>query len=298
MLNKIDKFISYLKYEKKFSPHTYESYYIDLKQLNSFLSADKVISYSTINKSTCRSFLIYLESLRLSKRSIARKISSIRSFYRFLMREGTVKSDPWRILSLPKIPKKLPTFLYSEEIQALLAQPSNRTASGLRDRAILEILYASGMRVSELTKLNFVDINMEDGEIVVTGKGSKERLVLIGSHAIAALKDYIKLGRKKLENKETPTRALFIGRLSGRLTPRTIERIIKKYIKKAGIDKKITPHSLRHSFATHLLEGGADLRSLQELLGHSSLSTTQMYTHITKEHLKSLYNKMHPRSGI
>ena len=296
MLKQIGSFIEYLNCERNMSPHTAKSYLIDLEQLLSFMQENGTGSFKSIDRTAARALLMKMEEKGLSKRSVARKISCYRSFFKYLARQKQVQSNPWEAVSTPKISKKLPSFLYSEEVEALLEQPDIREPGGIRDRAILEMLYASGMRVSELTKLNLGDVDKEDGEILVTGKGSKERVVLAGSHAISSLKEYLKYSRPKMQRGSASGRALFIGRFGERLTPRTIERMVQKYIKKASIDKKITPHSLRHSFATHLLERGADLRSVQELLGHSSLSTTQIYTHVTKEHLKSVYNKAHPRA--
>lgn len=294
----INSFLAYLSNERNYSSHTIDNYRIDLEELNKFLKENKIQRFNLVDRIICRKFLAFLEVNKLGRRSVARKISALRSFYKFLMREKMAASNPWKAISTPKIIKKLPSFLYTEEIESLLNQPNIRTVQGIRDKAILELLYATGMRVSELTKLNLGDIDLSESEIIVKGKGSKERIVLMGSHSILALKDYLKYARGKFCARHTENRALFLGRFATRLTGRTVERILKKYIKSAGIFKKSTPHSLRHSFATHLLEGGADLRSVQELLGHSSLSTTQMYTHITKEHLKKLYDKTHPRAGI
>lgn len=294
----IGSFISYLEQERNFSRHTAQNYRIDLAQLSSFINNVKdTADYLNVDRNIARSFIMLLENKGISRKSIARKISCYRSFYRYLVKEKIAVNNPWKAISIPKVQKKLPSFLYGEEIELLLEQPDVRKSSGLRDKAILEMLYASGMRVSELTALNVNDVNRGDGEILVFGKGSKERVVLIGSSAISAVKEYLKLGRSKLQKNTNKNKALFIGRFGDRLTPRSVERLMQKYVKCAGINKKVTPHSLRHSFATHLLERGADLRSVQELLGHSSLSTTQIYTHITKERLKTVYNKAHPRAN-
>jgi len=293
--DKISSFLDYLKNERNFSQHTYGNYALDLKQLDSFLDERKMSDISSFTRTDARAFLVKLEEGGLSRKSIARKISCYRSFYSYLIKLKLIKTNHWSGVSLPKIIKKLPNFLYPEEIDLLLGAPNLKSPSGLRDKAVLEVLYASGMRVSELVKLNISDVDKDDGEILVSGKGSKERIVLIGSPAMAALKDYIKYGRSKLV-KSTSNRAIFLGRFGTRITSRSVERIIQKHIKKAGIDKKITPHSLRHSFATHMLERGADLRTVQELLGHASLSTTQIYTHITKERLKTVYDGAHPRA--
>jgi len=293
--DKISSFLEYLENERNFSQHTYGSYALDLKQLDSFLDERKMPDISSFTRTDARAFLVKLEEGGLSRKSIARKISCYRSFYSYLIKSKLIKTNHWSGISLPKVIKKLPNFLYPEEIDLLLGTPNLKSPSGLRDKAVLEVLYASGMRVSELVKLNISDVDKDDGEILVSGKGSKERIVLIGSPAMTALKDYLKYGRPKLV-KSTSNRAIFLGRFGTRITSRSVERIIQKHIKKAGIDKKITPHSLRHSFATHMLERGADLRTVQELLGHASLSTTQIYTHVTKERLKTVYDGAHPRA--
>ncbi len=296
MLSPVNDFIDYLRNERKLSENTSESYKLDLLQLLKFIKL-KSLALESFNKLDARSYIMHLEEVGSSRKSIARKISCFRTFYKFLMREERAGTNPWKIVSIPKLSKKLPSFLYMEEMSALLDSIDPRTPSGLRDGAIIEMLYASGMRVSELTALNLGDIDKSEGEILVFGKGSKERVVIIGAAAIRALNDYLRIGRPAIAKKTAGgSRALFIGRPSERLTQRSVERIIKKYAKKAGINKKITPHTLRHSFATHLLERGADLRTVQELLGHSSLSSTQIYTHVTKERLKSVYDMAHPRS--
>jgi tyrosine recombinase XerC len=275
------KYLHYLKTERNYSPHTISNYARDLRSLMSFLKERK------IDRGTARDFLNELEKKRYSRRSIARKLSSARSFFRFLSREKLAPQNPFENIMTPRLPKKLPNFLYPEEINRLLeAAEKNK-----RDRAILEVIYGTGLRVIELSRMNVGDVNFDEEEIKVLGKGSKERIVLFGSHARRALEAYLKeRGSKK-------NTALFLGRRGSRLTPRSVERLIAYYAKKAGIIKKVTPHTLRHSFATHLLEGGADLRMVQELLGHASLSTTQVYTHITKERLKEVYDAAHPRAG-
>ena len=298
----IKAFGDYLKDERNFSEHTSSGYLIDLNRLASFFEKKELPDPGVFSRHDARAFLLEIEESGLSRRSIARKISCFRSFYSYLIKKKIVRNNPWTAVSLPKLVKKLPSFLYPEEIALLLESPDTRSPAGLRDKTILEMLYASGMRVSELVKLNLSDVDKDDGEILVSGKGSKERIVLIGSMAIAALKDYIRYGRNRLVTRRPSGtakpvgRSLFISRSGGRLTSRSIERMIQKYIKRSGINKKVTPHSLRHSFATHMLERGADLRTVQELLGHASLSTTQIYTHITKDRLKTVYEKAHPRA--
>jgi integrase/recombinase XerC len=206
-----------------------------------------------------------------------------------LLRERKIKLNPFEHILTPKLGKRLPSFLYPDEVVKLLNEVDLKKKNGPRDIAILELIYSSGMRVGEIAKLKIGDIDLESGEVLVHGKGDKERIVLMGSYAIKAL-------RKYLEPKPENDNNLFLGRTETKLTARSIERMIRKYARKAGISKRVTPHTLRHSFATHLLEGGADLKVVQELLGHSSLSSTQIYTHLTKEKLKSIYDKAHPRA--
>jgi len=285
----IAKYLHYLKTERNYSPHTISNYARDLAFLMVFLKERK------IDRGTARDFLNELEKKRYSRRSIARKLSAARSFFRYLLREKLTEGNPFDLLLTPKIQKKLPNFLYPEEMAKLLKAP-NPDPLGTRDRAIIELLYGSGIRVAELVDLNINELDLSEGEIRVFGKGAKERIVLFGSLAAKALNNYISGARPQLlAGRKSP--ALFLGRLGTRLTARQIERLIRFYAKKSGITKKVTPHTLRHSFATHLLDGGADLRMVQELLGHVSLSTTQVYTHVTKDRLKKVYDHAHPRAG-
>jgi integrase/recombinase XerC len=293
----VTKFINHLKTERNYSSHTLSNYGRDLQFLAGFMKEREV------DRSAAREYLLALEKQRYSRRSIARKLSSARSFFRFLLRETEegaggrklVEQNPFKNLLTPKLPKKLPNFLYPEELRSLLDAQDLKDPRGRRDRAILEVIYGTGLRVTEIIRMNINDVDFDEGEIKVLGKGSKERIVLFGSHARNALHKYIREGRPLLlADKKTP--ALFINRRGGRLTPRSIERMIAFYARKAGINKRVSPHTLRHSFATHLLAGGADLRMVQELLGHASLSTTQVYTHITKERLKEVYDSAHPRA--
>jgi integrase/recombinase XerC len=289
-------FVTSLKEEHNLSPYTIRNYSVDLKQLLGHLSSrgSLFLTPQRINHEGARRFLLHLEKKKYNRRSLARKIATCRSFFKYLIREGEIKVNPFKLISTPKLLRKLPSFLYTEEINRLFELPDRKTPRGLRDMAILELLYASGIRVSELIKLSLNDIDLNEGEVRVFGKGRKERIVLLGSHAISALKKYIELGRPKLN--KLGRKPLFISRQGTRLTERSVQRIISRYSKEAKIGRKVTPHTLRHTFATHLLGGGADLRTVQELLGHSSLSTTQMYTHITKERLKSIYDSFHPRA--
>jgi integrase/recombinase XerC len=286
----LDKYFVFLKTERNYSPHTLSNYQRDLNFLVKLLNQGK------INRSLARDYLLALEKHKYSRRSIARKVSSARSFCRFLLRENIVKQNPFENLLTPKLPRKLPNFLYPEEMTALLKTPDQETPRGLRDLAILETIYGTGLRVTELVEININEVNFEEGEIKVLGKGSKERIVLFGSKAREAMQNYLSKGRPVLLGREN-SQALFINRRGHRLTARWVEQMITIKARQAGLNKKVTPHTLRHSFATHLLAGGADLRMVQELLGHVSLSTTQVYTHITKERLKEVYDAAHPRAS-
>ncbi len=286
----IEKFIRYLEIERNASRHTVVNYSVDLKSLNDFL---KDMPIEKIDYVALRRYLAHIKENNLAKVSIARKIATIRSFYRFLFREGIVKVNPASSLSTPKRDRHLPKFLDENEVVKLLESPSGEGGSALRDRAILETLYSTGIRVSELVGLDINRIDQIGGVIKVYGKGKKERMVPIGERALQVIREYLK--KRKREESEAG-KALFLNKNGNRLTDRSIRRIINKYILKTSIQQKISPHTLRHSFATHLLNRGADLRSVQELLGHANLSTTQIYTHVTTERLKSAYDKAHPRA--
>ncbi len=302
MKEHINSYISFLKNEKNYSNNTIISYKNDLLQLLNYLKDYKIIkknNIQAIDRSIMRKYIVYLKKRDYSVRSICRKISTVRSFFKFLLREDIVDINPTINLITPKITKKLPSFLYLEEINKLIETPPRNTILGIRDKAILELLYGTGMRVEELVNLNICDIDLYEKTVRVFGKGSKERILPLGNPSIKALKKYLtvrNIFRKNIPIDKNDQNALLLNRFGGRLSARSIRRLIIKYMKIAGFNKKISPHVLRHSFATHLLGGGADLRSVQELLGHESLSTTQIYTHITKERLKEIYKKSYPRS--
>ena len=286
----IEKFMNYLKVEKNSSPHTILNYNKDLENFAAFLG-DKDIS--SVDHLALRRFLAEMRSKNYSKRTIARKLASLRSFFKFLYREGHIKTNPITALSTPKLDKTLPVFLDVDKMAKLLQSPPVDSVAGLRDRALMETLYSAGIRVSELVGLDVDDIDFISGVIKVLGKGSKERMVPIGEPALNAIRGYMdKRASPRIKDKD----AVFLNKSHGRLTDRSVRRIINKYIKVCSINEHISPHSLRHSFATHLLDRGADLRSVQELLGHMNLSTTQIYTHVTMERLKSVYDKAHPRA--
>jgi tyrosine recombinase XerC len=298
----IELYTFFLKNEKNYSNYTIVSYRNDLIQFFNYLKLYRILKDDKIeyvDRSVMRKYIVYLKKSNYSARSISRKISTVRSFFKYCLREGIIKVNPTINLITPKIDKKLPYFLYLQEVNKLIETPLKNTIFGIRDRAILELLYGTGIRVGELVNLNICNIDLYEKTIIVFGKGSKERILPLGNPSIRAIQEYLtsrNLFEKKIFVNKNDLEALFLNRLGGRLTTRSIRRIIIKYMKMAGLNKKISPHVLRHSFATHLLGGGADLRSVQELLGHKSLSTTQIYTHITKERLKTIYKKSHPRA--
>ena len=291
----ITKFSNYLKGEKNVSPHTRKSYSADLNDFLNFLKKEKIpLKVKYIDHLTIRRFLASLQRRGLSHTTMARKLATLRSFFRFLCREEYLEINPALGTRTPKIARKLPKFLDLKEVFALLESPDEKHILGLRDRAILELLYATGMRVSELVGLNVNDVDLLGGVAKVWGKGGKERLAPFGTEATRALHNY--LMRRETLHPGEGERGLFLNKSGAQISARSIRRLLDKHIKKASLSQKISPHTLRHSFATHLLDAGADLRSIQELLGHASLSTTQVYTHLTTERLKRIYDKAHPRA--
>ena len=288
-----NRYISYLEVERNVSPYTVRNYTNDLRDFFQFLKAKKIGSLREVDRHTLRDYLSHLMELDLVKASIARKLSAIRSFYRYLLREGLVSTNPAATTASPKLDKRLPSFLTIEEMRQLLEAPDLSTPRGLRDRTLMELLYASGLRVSELVNLNLEQVNLDSHEIRVWGKGSKERVVLMGEPAAEALSAYLNQGRPELLGKKGGN-ALFLNQYGERILERRVQRILEQYAEKTSIDKRIHPHMLRHTFATHMLNGGADLRVVQELLGHANLSSTQIYTHITKNQAKKVYLSAHP----
>ncbi|MBU4312402.1 MAG: tyrosine recombinase XerC [Candidatus Omnitrophica bacterium] len=286
----IQKFITYLKVEKNSSQHTLINYQIDLKDFNSSIKQKPL---ENITHTDVRLFLARLKEKNFSKRSVARKMATLRSFFRFLCREGYIKANPATGLQTPKIEKKLPLFLDTNQVVRLIESPDTSDVYGMRDRAILETLYSSGIRVSELVGLDNDRVDFISGVLKVYGKGKKERLAPVGDRALKAMRGYIeKVDAAKIKDKK----AIFLNKSGRRMSDRAVRRVVDKYIRKTSLSEKISPHSLRHSFATHLLDRGADLRSVQELLGHANLSTTQIYTHVSTERLKAVYEKVHPRA--
>jgi integrase/recombinase XerC len=288
-----NKYINYLEAERNASPYTVRNYTSDLLDFFQFLGTKGIGSLEEVDKHTLRNYLAQLMEQGFVKASIARKLSAIRSFYRYLLREEIIPTSPVATTFSPKLDKRLPSFLTMEEMERLLEAPDLSTPQGRRDRALIELLYASGLRVSELVNINLEQVNLDSREIRVLGKGSKERLVLMGHPAAMALSAYLSQGRPKLLGKKRSD-ALFLNRYGERLPERRVQRILEKYANIAGIDKGVHPHMLRHTFATHLLDGGADLRVVQELLGHANLSSTQIYTHVTKTQARKVYLSAHP----
>lgn len=297
MEDAIKGFLNYISSERNLSPHTIRNYLSDLSQFIDFLK--KVLVKDTISNEdlqgvdhiTIRAFLSGLYDRGISKSSLARKISAVRTFFNYLCRELVISDNPGKMVSTPKKEKALPRFLSVDDIHRLLNTPAGGDRIAVRDRAILETLYSSGLRVGEVVAINIEDINFNDGLIRVKGKGRKERLVPIGSKAIDAIREYRKVSSGIQNSIGYP---LFLNRFGKRITTRGVQRIVEKYKKLSGL-WDITPHSIRHSFATHILDGGADLRSVQEMLGHVSLSTTQRYTHVSMDRLIEIYDKAHPR---
>ena len=286
----IEKFSKYLTVEKNYSEHTLRAYGADLAELSDFLK-DK--DPRDINHLDLRRFLAELRRRNCAKRTVVRKLGAIRSFFRFLSREKYLKINPADSVFTPKMDKKLPEFLDLESMLKLITAPSLDNVLGFRDRAILEVLYSTGIRVSELIGLNEENVDLIGALVKVRGKGKKERIALLGSEGQRAVRDYL---REKHSKTRVTSKALFVNKRGERLSDRSVRRIIDKYVRQCSIEQKISPHSIRHSFATHLLNNGADLRSVQELLGHKNLSTTQIYTHLGSQRIREMYSKAHPRA--
>ena len=286
-------FITYLRNERNVSPHTLRSYHSDLEQLSTFLG-DKELS--AVDHQTLRRFIAHLMQGEVKKSSIARKLSAIRTFFRYLNREGILTSNPARLVATPRREQRLPAVLTADDAIRLMESPKAKKPADhdtmLRDRAVLETLYSTGIRASELIGMNREDIDRHDSLIRIRGKGRKERIVPVGTKALDAIDAY--LGRLA---GSSDIAAVFLGPSGKRLTARTVQRILQNHRKQLGLQQKASPHTLRHSFATHLLESGADLRAIQELLGHASLSTTQRYTHVNLDSLMEVYDKAHPRAN-
>ncbi len=285
----VQRFLRYLSAERNASDYTCRDYALDLAQFFAFLGHHRLLAITPLD---IRRFVAELSTRQHARRTIARKLSCLRSFFRFLCREGQLSHNPAQAIPTPRLEQRLPSFLDEQQVTRLLETPPATTWKGRRDRALLETLYSTGMRVSELTGLNLDDLDEISGTVMVRGKGKKERLCPIGETALKTIRAYL----VQRPNKLRVPYAIFVSQKRTRLTVRHVDRLVARYVRLAGLPASISPHSLRHSFATHLLDRGADLRSVQELLGHSSLSTTQIYTHVTPQRLKKVYDQAHPRA--
>jgi len=290
----IDTFLNYLSVERGLSNNTIISYREDLNAYLDFMEGRQINALSRIVRNDITNFMLDQKDRGISVNSVARRLAAIRMFHRFLAREKILKSDPTNLIDSPKLWKKIPDTLTLNEIESLIAQPNIRDKQGVRDRAILETLYATGMRVSEAVNLKVDNVNLDIGFLRCIGKGNKERVIPLGKKAIASVKRYLEVSRPRLL-KNKGSEYLFVSRFGKKISRQSFWKLIKKYALQARIKKPIRPHILRHSFATHLLERGADLRSVQEMLGHSNIATTQIYTHINRERLKSIHKQFHPR---
>jgi len=291
----LKEFIYFMSVEKGLSSNTLESYQRDLRKFFFFLQERNINEIEHVSRKIITDFLAEQKEKGLAPTTLTRRLASIRSFYQFLQKEQLTTENPSLELETLKTEKKLPQVLSVQETELLLEQPGTNSTTGIRDKAMLELLYATGMRVSELVSLNLSDINMKMGFIKCSGKGNKERMIPLGSAALRSIQEYLKSSRLIL-SKQKEDKALFLNQQGTRLTRQGFWKILKKYAQKAGINEDITPHTLRHSFATHLLENGADLRSVQEMLGHADIATTQIYTHVARNKIKEIYNQTHPRA--
>ncbi|MBU2535969.1 MAG: site-specific tyrosine recombinase XerD [Chloroflexota bacterium] len=301
MKEEINSFLNYLTVEKGFSGNTIDAYRNDLQQLASFAGEEaakegSIPSWENFNRQVMLAYMLNLKERNYAATTIARKVAATRSFFSFLKSEGIIKIDPTENMSSPSVGKSLPKPITISQVRQLLEQPAkSNTLEARRDKAMLELLYASGMRISELVNLNLGDVNTDEGYVRCFGKGNKERIVPIYEQAARLVKEYTEETRPKLAHKKDAV-ALFLNPRGDRLTRQGFWQKLKEYAKSAGLDARISPHTLRHSFATHMLSGGADLRAVQELLGHANISTTQVYTHLTSEHVRRTYERSHPRA--
>lgn len=294
MEKEIDRFIEYLKYQRNYSDFTCNNYNKDLNEYNSFILSNK-INYKNMDYNEAKEYVIYLNKKNDAKSTISRKLSSLRTFYKYLVLNNKVESNPFLLVSSPKKEKRIPKFINYNNMEEILNVPNIKTKEGQRERVILEVLYASGVRVSELVNIKLKDIDFGNKNILILGKGSKERLVSFGDYALEYINLYLKEGRNLLLD-GVKSDYLIVGKKSEKLTTRRVEQIIDDIIKRTSIKLNITPHMFRHTFATHLLDNGCDLLVVQELLGHASLSSTEIYTHVSNEHLREVYLKCHPRN--
>ena len=291
----IDSFIEYLNVQMNYSSHTCLNYQIDLEEYNEFLKSNNYI-YNNMDYKKCTNYLLYLNDKSYKKTSISRKLSSLRSFYKYLVLNNYCDSNPFLLVSSPKKEKRIPKYINYNGIEEIFNVPNIKTKEGQREKLILEVLYGAGVRVSELVNIKLKDIDYNNKTILIFGKGSKERLVSFGEPCLDIIKLFIKEGRKQYLN-DRESDYLIVGVNEEKLTTRRIEQIIDDLIKKTSLKINVTPHMFRHTFASHLLDNGAELIAVQELLGHESLSSTEIYTHISNEHLRDVYYKCHPRNN-
>ena len=298
MQTAVARFLQYLRVERNASPLTIKSYREDLEALSGFLSErhGTAVSPGEITTLDLRGYVASITEQNYAKTTVARRLASMRSFFRFGQREGWTTANPAKPLRNPRKSRALPHFLSSSELERLLSAPPADKPMGLRDRAILEVLYSAGLRVSELVGLNDGDVDLKSGIVRVRGKGKKERLAPVGSYAIKALRLWLRVRRVSGKEPAGLLTPVFVNKSGRRLTTRSVGRLLEKHLAAAGLDRRTTPHTLRHSFATHLLDSGADIRSVQELLGHKSLVTTQIYTHLSTANLRAVYERAHPRA--
>ncbi|MCR6096032.1 tyrosine recombinase XerC [Salipaludibacillus agaradhaerens] len=293
----LKQFTEYLQIEKRASVHTVLNYTKDLRDFDDFISQHLRKSIAAVSYGDIRIYLTELHTQLYARRTVARKLSSLRTFWSFLLREGYVEENPFTMVTTPKLDKKLPSFFYEDEMNYIFEAIDTSTVLGQRNKALIEVLYGTGIRVSECVGLHLSDYDSELGTLLVHGKGRKDRYVPVGSYAMEALKVYLDESRPKLIMKANiQTEAIFLSYRGAHLKERSIRKILSTVVKDAAVSARLSPHVLRHTFATHLLNEGADLRTVQELLGHSDLSATQIYTHVTKDHLREVYRKSHPRA--
>jgi integrase/recombinase XerC len=290
----VEQFLRHMRITKNASDHTINSYANDLRQFTEYLQREEIGEFIEVTYLHIRNYLAELQGKDYAKRSVSRKLSAMRALYAYLVREGLVGASPFTYIRTPKLEKKLPQFMYVEEVTRLLEAVDPASPTTKRDTAIMETLYSSGMRVGELVHLDLNSLDLNSGIALVLGKGGKERYVPLGEPAIKAIADYVESEREP--SPALKGRPVFLNTRGSRLSDRSVRRIVDKALDTAAIHKDVSPHTFRHSFATHMLEAGADLRVVQELLGHVNISTTQIYTHVTRDHLQSVYNRAHPRA--
>ncbi len=300
MQDQINQFLDYLEVEKGYSNNTLAAYQNDLNQFLVFLQVEsqdqRPLSWDNVTRDHIVSYILEMKEREYASSTVARKVAAVKSFFKFLESAGQIKNNPAKDMETPRAEKHLPATISAEDVDRLLAAPAGDAPASQRDRAMLELLYATGLRVSELVALDVSDVNLDEGTVRCMGKGKKERVLPVYDRAREALATYVTQGRLKLLGKHNNEDALFLNRRGTRLTRQGLWLIIKRYVEEVGIEGNVTPHTLRHSFATHMLRGGADLRAVQQMLGHANISTTQIYTQVTPDHMREVYDETHPRA--